>query len=56
MAKKKTHAKAPKYQSFRLHGKHNMQAVCFYVAFDLVISLIVGVILQSQITQALAFH
>jgi hypothetical protein len=56
MVKKRTHAKAPKYQSFKLHGKHNMQAVLLYVVFDLAIAIVLGVILQGQVTQTLAFQ
>ncbi|MGA2968125.1 MAG: hypothetical protein ABSD69_03085 [Candidatus Levyibacteriota bacterium] len=56
MAKKRAHAKAPKYESFKLHGKHDLQVVFLYVVLDLVIAVVLGVILQGQVMQALASH
>jgi hypothetical protein len=53
MAKKKSHAKT-KYKSFHLHGHYPLQKVLTYVAVDFVISCVLGIILQSQITQTLA--
>jgi hypothetical protein len=56
MAKKKTHAKAPKYETFKLYGKYNPQTILLCVVFDLIIGIVLGIILQSQVVQALAFQ
>jgi len=56
MAKKKSHSKITKYHSFKLHGHHQLQKVFLYVVFDLAISSVLGLILQSQITQVLASY
>jgi hypothetical protein len=53
MAKKRSHAKS-KYKSFYIHGHYPMKTIFLYVAVDVVISCVLGLILQSQITQALA--
>ena len=55
MAKKRPHAKT-KYKSFHLHGHYPLQKVFTYVAVDFVIPCVLGLILQSQITQALASY
>jgi hypothetical protein len=56
MTKKRAHAKAPKYESFKLHGKYNLQTILLCVVFDLVVAVVLGIILQSQVAQTLAFQ
>jgi uncharacterized membrane protein YraQ (UPF0718 family) len=55
MAKKKSHVKS-KYKSFHLHGQYSLQQVLAYLVVDFVIACVLGVILQSQIAQALTSH
>lgn len=56
MAKKKPHSKTTKYHSFKLHGHYKLQKVFLYVVLDLAISSVLGLILHSQIIQALASY
>jgi hypothetical protein len=56
MAKKKTHPKTPRYESFKLYGKYNLQTIFLCVIFVLIIGIILGIILQNQVVQALAFQ
>jgi undecaprenyl pyrophosphate phosphatase UppP len=56
MSKKKVHTKAPKYKSFKLHGKYNAQRLFWYIVVELLIAIPLGLLLQSQIIQVLASY